>query len=352
MGETMKHVSINGRLIGEDQPPFVVAEISANHNGSIKNALNLISAAKDAGADAVKLQTYTPDTLTIKSNKPDFIIKGGIWDKYSLYELYKEAHTPFEWHEELFDHARELGITCFSSPFDETAVDLLEDLNTPAYKIASFEIIDLPLIKYVAQTGKPMIISTGLANVNEIQEAIDTARENGCTDLILLHCISSYPAPIAESNLKIIPDMANRFSVVSGLSDHTLGITASISAVALGACFIEKHFIDSRKNIGPDSSFSLEPEELSDLCRYAKEAWQSLGSINYERKKSENENSGFRRSIYFIADASVGDRIDKTIIRSVRPGFGLPPKFYDKIIGRRLIRNVEKGDPVTWDDID
>ena len=345
----MKYVTINHRKIGAHFPPYVVAEVSANHNGKIENAKAIMLSAKKNGADAAKLQTYTPDTLTIDSDKPDFLINEGLWAGNNLYELYKQAYTPFEWHKDLFDYARQIEITCFSSPFDKTAVDLLEDLNAPAYKIASFEAIDLPLIQYVAQTGKPMIISTGMANLVEIEEALDAARTNGCQEIILLHCISAYPAPIEESNLKTILDMASRFSIVTGLSDHTLGTTASITAVALGASFIEKHFTLSRQDKGPDSSFSLEPEELKALCTHSKDAWLALGNASFERKESEKSNTMFRRSLYFVQDAIKGAVLDESIVRSIRPGYGLAPKYYPNILGRKLKMDVERGTPVSWE---
>ncbi len=348
----MKYVEIDQRKIGLGQPPYLVAEISANHNGDLSKALEIMSAAKLAGADAVKLQTYTADTITLDCDKSDFLINDGPWQGYKLYDLYKQAHTPYRWHKDLFDHARKLEITCFSSPFDESAVDLLEDLNAPAYKIASFEVIDIPLIKYVAKTGKPMIISTGMANLIEIQEAVDAALSNGCSELILLHCISAYPAPIAESNLKTLQDLAKRYSVVVGLSDHTLGTTAAVTAVALGACFIEKHFTISRNDPGPDSAFSLEPEEFKTLCESSKDAWLALGRVGYEQKESEKTNTIFRRSLYFIKDVTRGEIISKNNVRSIRPGYGLAPKLLDSILGRPLLKNVERGSPVTWEDIE
>lgn len=349
MGEVMKYVTINHRKIGADFPPYIVAEVSANHNGEIDKAKSIMLAAKASGADAVKLQTYTPDTLTIDCDKPDFLIDEGLWSGNTLYNLYKQAYTPFEWHKDLFDYARKIEVTCFSSPFDKTAVDLLENLNTPAYKIASFEAIDLPLIKYVAQTGKPMIISTGMASLLEIEEALDSARSNGCNEIILLHCISAYPAPIEESNLKTIKDMADRFLTVTGLSDHTLGTTASISAVALGASFIEKHFTLSRQDKGPDSVFSLEPNELKSLCVNSKDAWLALGHSSYDRKESEKSNTRFRRSLYFVQDAVKGTILDEKTVRSIRPGFGLAPKHHPDIIGRKLKADVERGTPVSWE---
>ncbi len=280
-------VSIAGRKIGNQYPPYIIAELSANHNGNIERALETITMAKLRGADAVKIQTYTADTMTIECNKEDFKIHGGLWDGYDLYQLYEWAQTPFEWHHAMFDHAHKVGITIFSSPFDETAVNLLEDLNAPAYKIASFEAIDFPLIKYVAQTGKPMIISTGMASLDEIAEAVDTARENGCKDLALLHCISSYPAPVEQSNLRTITDLASRFNIVSGLSDHTLGTVVSVAGVALGASIIEKHVTLNRQDKGPDSVVSLEPNELENLCQYAKDAKLAIGVVDYERKSAE-----------------------------------------------------------------
>ncbi len=267
--------------------PFIIAELSANHNGSIERAFESIKAAKEAGADAVKIQTYTADTMTIPCDNDDFKIKGGLWDGLNLYDLYKEAHTPYEWHKPLFDYAQEIGIMIFSSPFDKTAVDLLEELNTPLYKVASFEIIDLPLIKYIAQTKKPMIITTGMANLEEITEAVEVAKENGCTDLVLLHCISSYPAPVEQSNLLTIPDLTKRFNTTVGLSDHTMGIAVAIASVALGASVIEKHFTLSRKDKGIDSEFSIEPKELKQLCIDSKIAWEALGEAGYELKKAE-----------------------------------------------------------------
>ena len=280
----MKSFEINGRRIGANYSPYIIAELSGNHNGSLERALDSISMAKKMGADAVKLQTYSPDTITMKSNSDDFVIKGGLWDGRTLYDLYEWAQTPFEWHKGLFEHAKREEITCFSSPFDKTAVDLLEDLNAPAYKIASFEAIDLPLIKYVAQTKKPMIISTGIANLEEIFEAVETAKNNGCEDLAVLHCVSSYPAPIDQSNILTIPDLIKKLDTVIGLSDHTMGITVPIASVALGARVIEKHFTLSRKDKGPDSEFSMEPEELRALCDEARNAFKALGKAGYEKK--------------------------------------------------------------------
>jgi N-acetylneuraminate synthase len=341
--------SINGRTIGPGHPPYIVAELSANHNGSLERALATIDAAKRCGADAIKLQTYTADTLTIDCDRPDFMIKGGLWDGYKLYDLYKWAQTPFEWHQEMFSHARKRGITVFSTPFDESAVDLLESLDAPAYKIASFEVVDLPLIRYVAGTRKPMLVSTGMASEQEIDEAVSTARAAGCKDLLLLHCISSYPAPIEQANLKQIPELARRFGVISGLSDHTLGTTAAVVAVAFGACAIEKHFTLSRADKGPDSEFSLEPADLTRLCAESRDAWLALGREGYERKASEQGNKMFRRSIYFVRDLPAAAVIGPTDIRRIRPGLGLAPKHFDEIVGRRLKVAVTRGTATSWD---
>lgn len=347
----MKEFSINGRLIGENHPPYIIAEMSANHNGSLDNAFKIITAAKQNGADAVKLQTYKPDTITLNSNAPEFSIKGGLWDGRTLYDLYEEAYMPWDWHKPLFDYAAKEGITIFSSPFDFTAVDLLEDLNAPAYKIASFEAVDLPLIKYVASTKKPMIISTGMANDEEIQEAIDAARTGGCEHLAILRCVSGYPAPAEDYNLHTIPDMMRRFGVQVGLSDHTLDNTTAVASVALGATIIEKHFTLNRAGGGPDDSFSLEPQDLAELCCSSKTAWSALGKIDYGRKSSEQGNAQFRRSLYFVKSLKAGDVIDKTCIRSVRPGFGLPPKFYEQVLGKTVTQDVDYATPVTRDNV-
>jgi pseudaminic acid synthase len=342
-------IEIAGRKIGQGFSPYVIAELSANHNGSLDAALSIIQHAKHAGADAVKLQTYKPDTITLDSDGVEFRVKGGVWDGRTLYDLYTEAHMPWDWHKPLFDHARQLGITIFSSPFDTTAVDLLEDLGAPAYKIASFEAIDLPLIRYAAGTKKPMIISTGMADEEEISEAIEAAQSAGCTDLAILHCVSGYPAPAEDYNLKTIPDMITRYGLVTGLSDHTLDNATAIASVALGAAIIEKHFTLDRNGGGPDDSFSLEPTEMAQLCRDAKTAWAALGRVDYERKSSEQGNVQFRRSLYFVCDMKVGDTITPDCIRSVRPGYGLPPKYFDQVIGATLTRDVSKNSPVIFD---
>lgn len=342
-------ITIDKRKIGPSFPPYIIAELSANHNGDINRAFKIMEEAKKAGADAIKLQTYTHDTLTIDSDKEDFRIEGGLWSGQTLYELYKGAHMPWEWHEPLFEKAKELDITIFSSPFDFTAVDLLEELEVPAYKIASFELIDLPLIKRVAKTGKPMIMSTGMANEEEIREAIDTAYNNGCKELVVLHCVSGYPAPAEQYNLSTITDMSSRFNVLSGLSDHTIDNATAIASVALGACLIEKHVTLDRNGGGVDDTFSLEPKELAQLCQDAKTAWQALGSVNYERTEAEKGNVKFRRSLYFIKDMAEGERITEEHVKTIRPGFGLAPKYIEKVLGQKVRFSVERGTPVTAD---
>lgn len=342
------NISIAGRRIGMDEPPFIIAEMSANHNGSLKTAFRIIEAAKQAGADAIKLQTYMPDTITLNCDGDEFRIRGGLWDGKNLYELYQEAHMPWEWHAPLFEHARKNGITIFSSPFDSTAVDLLEDLNAPAYKIASFEAIDLPLIRYVASTGKPMIISTGMADDKEIGEAIEAARAGGCRELAILHCVSGYPAPAADYNLRTIPEMMRRFGLVTGLSDHTLDNTTAIASIALGASIIEKHFTLDRSGGGPDDSFSLEPKELAALCKGSRIAWDAMGKIDFGRKSSEQGNVQFRRSLYFVKALKAGEVIGAGAVRSIRPGFGLAPKHLDAVLGRHVTADVTPGTPVAW----
>ena len=342
-------LTINGHQIGLGHKPYVIAELSACHNGNFDSAIRLIEIAQEAGADAVKIQTYTPDTITLDCDRPEFFIKGCLWDGQSLYQLYKDAHTPWEWHEHLFAKAKSLGITLFSSPFDNSAVDLLEGLNAPAYKIASFELVDLPLISRVAQSGKPMIMSTGIANLQEIQEAVETAQTHGCTDLVLLHCISAYPSSIDQANLLTIKDLSERFDCIVGLSDHTMGTVVSIAAVASGAAVIEKHVTLSREDKGPDSAFSLEPNELRSLCKDTKDAWLALGEAGYARKESEEENAAFRRSIYFVKDLSKGDTVTKEDIRRIRPGFGLAPKYYDQIVGKKAKVDIERGTASCWD---
>ncbi|GAA4364655.1 pseudaminic acid synthase [Kangiella marina] len=341
------YIEIDGRKIGHGNPPYIIAELSANHNGDINRAFDILKMAKECGADAIKIQTYTQDTLTIDCDKDDFKIKGGLWDNRTLYDLYTEAHMPWEWHEPLFKKANELGITIFSSPFDFTAVDLLEELGAPAYKIASFEAIDIPLIEYVAKTGKPMIISTGMADEEEIQEAVDAARNGGCNELVVLHCVSGYPAPAEDYNLATIPDMAQRFDVLTGLSDHTIDNTTAIASVALGACMIEKHVTLDRNGGGPDDSFSLEKPELIQLCRDSKIAWQAMGKVNYERKESEKNNMIFRRSLYVVKDIAKGELFTQVNVRSIRPGYGVKPKYLKEIIGLTSKKDIKAGTPVT-----
>tara|TARA_B100000989_G_scaffold298829_1_gene290265 strand:- start:2741 stop:3790 length:1050 start_codon:yes stop_codon:yes gene_type:complete len=341
-----KKININGVNIGVNYPPYIIAEMSANHNGKIEKAFKIIEMAKRSGANAVKIQTYRPDTITIKSDKKDFKINDGLWKGRTLYDLYDWAHTPWEWHERLFEFAKKIGITIFSSPFDKTAVDLLEELNVPAYKIASFEIVDLPLIKYVASKNKPIIISTGMANKTEIQDAVNICLESGLEKIALLHCVSGYPAPPSDYNLKTISDMIKRFNLVTGISDHTLTNTTSIASISLGVSLIEKHFTLDRNNGGPDDSFSLEPNELNELCESSYTAWSSLGKIDYNRKSSEKTNLKFRRSLYFVENINKGEKITEKNVRSIRPGYGLSPKFYESIIGKTVNRDIEAGTPV------
>lgn len=345
----VSNIVIANRAVSTKHAPYIIAEMSANHNGDIDNAFRIIEEAKKAGADAIKMQTYTADTITLNSDAEDFQIHGGLWNGRTLYDLYQEAHTPWEWHKPLFEHAKKIGITIFSSPFDNTAVDFLEDLNTPAYKIASFEATDLPLIKYVASTKKPLIISTGMANLEEITEVVEAAQTAGCKELALLHCVSGYPAPASDYNLHTIPDLIKRFSLVIGLSDHTLDNTTAIASVALGASIIEKHFTLDRKGGGPDDSFSLEPADLAALCRDTKTAWQALGQVDYSCKASEQANIKFRRSLYFVRDMREGEVITAEDIRSVRPGYGIAPKYYPSVIGRKLTRNIFACTPVSWE---
>ena len=347
----VENSKILGREVSDEFPPYIIAEISANHNGNVENAFKIIDMAKRCGADAVKMQTYTPDTITLNSSKEDFVIKDGLWKGRTLHQLYEWAHTPWEWHAELFAYSKDVGITLFSTPFDDTAVAFLEELNTPAYKIASFECTDLNLIKRAASTNKPLIISTGMANDSEIGEAVDTALKFGSGELTLLHCVSGYPSPAAEYNLRTLADMRNKFGVNVGLSDHTLDNTTAVAAVALGAVMIEKHVTLDRNGGGPDDSFSLEEDGLRELCSSTQTAWQALGKVNYERTEAEKGNVKFRRSLYYVHALNEGDVITKNDIRSVRPGFGLPPKYYDKLIGSKVAMAVEENSPVTLESV-
>lgn len=344
-----KEIMIAGRPIGLEHPPYMIAELSANHHGSFDRAVALIDAAQAAGADAIKLQTYTADTMTIQSDFADFQIVDGLWKGHTLHDLYRLAQTPYNWHKELFGYAKKVGITLFSTPFDESAVDLLEELDVPAYKVASFEIVDIPLLGYIAKTGKPIILSTGMADEHEIFEAIKAIHEAGNDQLILLHCISGYPVPIEQSHLRQIVELQNLFQLPVGLSDHTLGMTAAIASVGLNACVIEKHFTLDRSDAGPDSEFSLEPSEFADLSREVKFAWSALGKPGFYRTEAEASSRQFRRSIYFVRDLPAGAIIQAQDIRRIRPGFGLPPKFFDQIVGRKLKSPVQSGTPVKWD---
>jgi len=344
-----KNIQIGEDHLGAGHPPYVIAEMSGNHNQDMGRALKIIDAAKKAGVQAVKLQTYTADTITIDHDGAEFLITEGLWTGRKLYELYDEAHTPWAWHRELFDHAARRDITLFSSPFDKTAIDFLEDLNAPAYKIASFEIIDLPLIRYAASTGKPLIMSTGLASRDEIGEAIEAVRECHNENLVVLHCVSGYPSDPAEANLVTMRDIAHRFDVLSGLSDHSYGIAVPVAATALGAAVIEKHITLSRAEGGVDSDFSLEPQEFSELVTACRTAHSALGQVSYDLKPSERENQRFRRSLYVVAPLRKGEIFSPANIRSIRPGLGLLPKYYDEVIGKKATRDITRGSPLSRD---
>jgi len=340
---------IDSRRISSHLRPYIIAEISANHNGSIQRAKETILAAKISGANAVKIQSYSPDTMTIDVENTDFLISDGLWKGRSLYDLYGEAHTPFEWHKDLFLYAKKIGITLLSSPFDETAVDLLESLHCPAYKVASFEIVDLSLIKYIATKNKPILISTGMASLAEIGDAIETAKSSGNSKIALFHCISSYPTPVSESNLNLINILQKEFNVHIGLSDHTIGNLASIVATSLGAVIIEKHFTINRSDGGVDSSFSIEPKEMKMLIEDTKTAFSSLGSNTFVRSTLEDSNKVFRRSLYFVDDVNEGETISSNSVKRIRPGFGLEAKYYKNVIGSKCIKSAKRGDRVTLD---
>lgn len=337
--------------IGNNSPVFIIAELSANHNGSLETALETVRAAKRAGADCIKLQTYTADTITINSRKEDFMIKGTIWDGKNLYDLYQEAYTPWEWHIEIMRVAEEEGLICFSSPFDLTSVDFLEELNVPAYKIASFEITDIPLIEYVASKGKPIIISTGIATVEDIELALDACHRVGNYDIALLKCTSSYPAPIEEANMLMVKDLAERFNVISGLSDHTMGSTVPVVATCFGAKIIEKHFILDHSIGGPDASFSMDEKEFSKMVNAVREAEKAIGVIDYNLTDKQLKGRDFSRSLYVVEDIMEGEIITKENVRSVRPGFGLHPKYYSSILGKSVNKILKLGTRLSIDDI-
>lgn len=343
-----KVIRIADREIGPGSPPLIIAELSANHLGDIGRALRSIEVAAECGADCVKFQTYTADTITLDSDNDCFQITDGPWKGQTLHALYKSAYTPYEWHEQLFARARELGLIPLSTPFDQTAVDLLQSLDAPAYKIASFEIIDLPLIASVAKLGRPMIISTGMANLGEIQDAVTTARANGCEDLILLHCTSGYPTPFSEANLRTLPHLAEAFDVIGGLSDHTAGTASAVAAIALGARVIEKHFTLSRADGGPDAAFSLEPDELKRLVDDCRSAFDALGCVNYNMLGSEAGNVAFRRSLFVVRDIKAGEAFTPDNVRSIRPGNGLPPKELPNVLKRKASRYLKRGEPLDW----
>ena len=339
--------AIDGRPIGPTHPPLVIAELSGNHNASLDRALRLIDAATEAGAEAIKLQTYTPDTITIDHDGPGFRVKGGLWDGRTLHDLYAEAHTPYEWHAALFAHARERGLMVFSSPFDETAVTLLESLHAPAYKIASFEAVDLPLIRRAARAGKPMIVSTGMTTEDEISEALAAA--GGPSRTALLHCVSAYPASFADANLRAIPYLAQRFGCLVGLSDHTPGVSTAIASIALGAVIVEKHFTLARSDGGPDAAFSLEPEELKRLVDDCRNAWDALGEARLVRGETEVANKQFRRSLYVVRDVAAGKSLTPEDVRSIRPGYGMAPKRLPEVLGRPAARDLKRGEALDWE---
>lgn len=348
MSFTLESAGI-ARQIGPDAPVYIVAELSANHHQDFDQAVKLVEAARWAGADAVKLQTYTPDTMTIRCDLPPFRIgKGTIWEGKNLYDLYGEAYTPWEWQPRLKQIAEGLGLQCFSAPFDATAVDFLEEMGVPCYKIASFELVDLALIRKVASTGKPLILSTGMASLGEIDEAVRTARAAGATDIALLRTNSAYPAPPGEMNLRTIPHLAETFGVPVGLSDHTLGIAVPVAAVALGACIIEKHFTLSRNIPGPDSAFSLEPAEFKQMVEAVRVAQEALGRVRYETTRTEKASTVFRRSLFVVKDVPAGEILTEESVRAIRPGVGLHPRHLPEVIGRRAARDIPRGTPVDW----
>lgn len=344
-------MKIDSYTISKNSPVFIIAELSANHNGSLDTAIETIKAAKRAGADAIKLQTYTADTITIDCNKPDFQIKGTIWEGQNLYDLYKQAYTPWEWHEELFKVAKEEGLVCFSSPFDPKSVELLEKLNAPAYKIASFEITDIPLIELVASKGKPVIISTGIAGQEDIELALDACKRVGNNDIALLKCTSSYPAPINEANMVMVKDLAERYGVISGLSDHTMGNTVPVVAACFGAKIIEKHFILNKSIGGADASFSMDEQEFTEMVKAVREAEKAVGKIDYTLTEKQKQSRVYSRSLYVVEDIKAGEIITEQNVRSIRPGFGMHPKHYKEILGEKVKNDVSKGERFTLSQI-
>jgi pseudaminic acid synthase len=348
----MKEITISNRRIGKDNPPFIIAEMSGNHNQSLDRALDLVKAAAKAGAHAFKIQTYTPETMTLNIQDGDFMIgSSGLWKGKSLFELYKEAYTPWEWHETIFEYCRKLGMIPFSTPFDETSLEFLETLDVACYKIASFENNDIPLLRKVASKGKPMIISTGMASLGEIENVVTTIKDAGCDDFILLKCTSSYPASPENSNLNTIPYLRDVFHCQVGLSDHTLGVGAAVASVALGSTVIEKHFTLNRDEGGVDSAFSLEPEEFAALVKETEAAWKSLGKVSIGPTKEEEKSLQFRRSIYISKDIKAGEVLTKENIRVIRPGFGLDPKYYDLLLGKQIKRDLKIGTPLSWEQL-
>jgi len=345
-------IKIGSRSLGVGHPAYVVAEVSANHHQDFEQAIKIIRAAKEAGVDAVKLQTYTPDTITIASNRPEFRVEGTVWNGQNLYELYGEAYTPWEWQPRLKHVANDLGLDLFSSPFDATAVDFLEQMGVPAHKLASFELVDLPLIQKMARTGKPLIMSTGMATVDEVEEAVETARRAGASQLALLKCTSAYPARAEEMNLRTIPELARRFSVPVGLSDHTLGVAVPVAAAALGACIIEKHITLSRSDGGPDSAFSLEPHEFKAMIDAVRVAEKALGEVHFGVSEKEAASRVFRRSLFVVKEVKCGDAFTSENVRSIRPGHGLHTRHLEEVLGRRATRDIERGTPLSWELVD
>lgn len=348
MSHLAAHIEINGRQIGAGHPAYIIAEMSANHGHDFEQAVKILREAKEAGADAVKLQTYTPDTITIDCDNEYFRIKGTIWEGRTLHDLYGEAYTPWEWQPKLKEYADRLGIDLFSTPFDATAVDFLEAMAVPAHKVASFELVDHGLLRKIAATGKPVIMSTGMASLSEIDEAVAVLRQAGCRELALLKCTSAYPAPPEAMNLRTIPHLTEAFGVPAGLSDHTLGIAVPVAAVALGACIIEKHFTLSRSQPGPDSSFSLEPAEFKAMVTAVREAEQALGKVSYSLTEKEQDSRVFRRSLFVVRGMKAGEVFSNENVRSIRPGYGLAPKSLEGILGRRAVQDIEKGTPLAW----